>query len=175
MLGVSTDGKLLCGSTGLTRVKQDVVLIQKAYYFITSQMINPFIDKGSRLVNIATGQHTSETVFHDMTHIREIGQNALTLCLETGGEKLRVVHLKTFSSEIGKKGKSKTMPVSCQAGEVNVLHRLSQVITSGGTVDIADMIGHHECVPIPPSLFDDAGLLRRVSKANLVPRLARRY
>lgn len=151
---------------GSSNVQKDKDLVTRALQALASHMINPFTTPSTALVNIATGEQASPAVCADLTHVKEIGEAAMQKCLESGGEKLQAVRLKTFSFQ-GKKD-STIKRQQPKTPEVNVLHRLSQVIASGGTVDIHDMVGMHECTDAPPSLFDQQGTLRRGVKSTLV-------
>ena len=53
--------------------------------------------------------------------------------------------------------------------EVEALMRMTQIMASGGEVDVIKFIGEHECANKPPSLFDKNGEMRAPrTKANLV-------
>ena len=59
--------------------------------------------------------------------------------------------------------------MSTKSDEVSALLRMTQIITSGGKVDVTQFIGNHECSSSPPSLFDDDGRMRSTgSKATLI-------
>ena len=118
------------------------------------------------LINISTGEQASSEVCENLTHVKEIEETTLQKGLESGGQKVSVVKFKTFASQFQKISKSKVKQV--KTPEVNVLHRLSQVIAAGGTVDIHEMIGMHECTENPSALFDPNGSLRRGVKSTLV-------
>ena len=46
---------------------------------------------------------------------------------------------------------------------------MTQIIASGGEVDIVNFIGNHECINTPPSLFNEDGTTSAAgTKANLV-------
>ena len=45
---------------------------------------------------------------------------------------------------------------------------MTQIVASGGEVDVVKYIGSHECSNIPQSLFDENGKMRSGNKAILV-------
>ncbi len=57
---------------------------------------------------------------------------------------------------------------SGKSNEVTALLRMTQIIASGGELNIVDFIGNHECSDFPPSLFQEDGSMRTGTKASLV-------
>ena len=55
-----------------------------------------------------------------------------------------------------------------KSNEVTALLRMTQIIVSGGELNIVDFIGNHECSDFPPSLFQEDGSMRIGTKASLV-------
>jgi hypothetical protein len=135
---------------GKKQTSKDLYAVQRANDEITSHMINPFAGApDTDLVNIATGEKACKDVCKDLTHVKEIGENALKTCLDTGGSKLAVVKLKTFESQKEKRDKGSQVTRSDRSLEVNILQRVSQVIASGGEVDVEELVGMHECTQTP--------------------------
>ena len=59
--------------------------------------------------------------------------------------------------------------MSTNSDEVLDLLRMTQIIASGGKVDVTQFIGNNECSSSPPCLFDDDGRMRSTgSKATLI-------
>ena len=58
--------------------------------------------------------------------------------------------------------------VTGKSDEVTALLRMTQIIASGGELDIADFIGKDECCALPPSLFQEDGDMRTGKKSSLV-------
>ena len=58
--------------------------------------------------------------------------------------------------------------MSTKSDEVSSLLRMTQIIASGGKVDVTQFIGNHECSSSPPSLFDDDGRMRSTG-SNATP------
>ena len=77
--------------------------------------------------------------------------------------KLKTLHSQSLAKPNGKRG------MSTKSDEVSALLRMTQIITSGGNVDVTQLIGNHECSSSPPSLFDDDGKMRYTgSRATLI-------
>ena len=147
---------------------RDFEAVNRAIGAIANHMINPFTSPSTQLINIANGEIAPKDVCHDLTHVKEIGQNAMKKCLDQGGDKLPMVKLKTFDSMKSAKSKQPKHTPLKKATEVTMLQRISQVIASGGEVKIDDLIRLHECTTIPPSLFDNSGRLCHGTKSTLV-------
>lgn len=168
MLGMGQTRETPLQANSNAQTTRESEAVNRTIGSIVNHMINPFTSTSTQLINIANGEIASKQVCHDLTHVKEIGQNAMKKCLDEGGDKLSVVKLKTFDSMKSTKNKqTKQIPLK-KAAEVTVLQRISQVIASGGEVRIDDLIGRHECTTIPPSLFDTSGRLRRGTKSTLV-------
>ena len=78
-----------------------------------------------------------------------------------------------FHTQNAKTKNTKQQPTAPgKSDEVVALLRVTQIIASGGEVDIVDFIGNHECSKIPQSLFNGDGTMRSAcAKANLVKTL----
>ncbi|KAK1900297.1 Mitochondrial import inner membrane translocase subunit TIM21 [Dissostichus eleginoides] len=55
-----------------------------------------------------------------------------------------------------------------KSNEVTAFLRMTQIIASGGELNIVDFIGNHECSDLPPSPFKEDGSMRTGTKASLV-------
>ena len=130
--------------------------------------INPFQITSEHLINIKSGQNADPEVQHDLTNVENIGMNALTLALKSDKKTTPIVKLKTFHSQSLVRHSSKK-GMSTKSDEVSALLRMTQIIAWGGTVDVTQFIGNHECSSSPPSLFDDDGRMRSTgSRATLI-------
>lgn len=116
-----------------------------------------------------TGQHAQSDVEHDLTNLKEIGQTALQKSVENQTGKTSTVSLKTFHTQNKSSKSANKLQTPGKSDEVTALLRMTQVIASGGTIDIKQYIGNHECSNVPPSLFEEDGTMRSTgSKANLI-------
>ncbi len=132
-----------------------------------SCFINPFLTNATALVNISTGAHASPEVCQDLTHVKEMGTRALMSALGSTN-KVQPVKLHTFDSVKKKLGPSTDEKRQSQL-EVMLLQRITKIIANGGSVDMNDVIGQHECSDTPPALFEASGNLRSGTKSTLVP------
>ena len=149
---------------GETRVKRDAEMVNH----VMAIDINPFQITSKHLININSGQNADPEVHHDLTNVENIGMKALTLALKSDKKTTATVRLKTFHSQSLPKPSSKK-GMSNKSDEVSALLRMTQIIASGGTVDVTQFIGNHECSSSPPSLFNNDGRMRSTgSKATLV-------
>jgi len=64
---------------------------------INESMMNPFQINSAELLNIATGQTATATIRRDLTHVEEIGKNAVDTCLDVNSQKVCNVKLHTFA------------------------------------------------------------------------------
>ena len=96
--------------------------------------------------------------------MKELGTQALS------NNKLVSVPVKfqTFYTQNQKPQKTKPKPTEGKGDEVSALLRMTQVVASGGEVDIINFIGNHECSKTPPSLFTEDSEMQSGSKASLV-------
>ena len=76
---------------------------------------------------------------------------------------LRCTHLKVL---IQRRKRQPDRARHCH--EINLLQRVSQVITGGGAVGLEQLVGEHECTEIPPSLFGPTVDLRHGNKSALI-------
>ena len=142
--------------SGPKRVAHDNDLIIK---MVTAIETNPYKSKTTNLVNITTGQCANETVKVHLTSVKKLGVKALNNALESTKSSTAQVNLQTFYTQNQNSGKSE---------EVSALLRITQVIASGGNVDIISFIGEHECSKTPPALFTEDGEMRSGAKASLI-------
>ena len=151
--------------SGQTRVSRDAELVSNVMAAVES---NPFMTSSPQLINIATGQHAQSEVQHDLTHVKAIGHQALAKSVENLQKKTSTVRLNTFQTQNKAKKSGKTITPG-KSDEVTALLRMTQIIASGGKVDVVQYVGNHECSNTPQSLFDDDGAMRSTgNKANLV-------
>ena len=78
------------------------------------------------------------------------------------------VNLQTFHTQIQKPKKTKTKPSVGKSEEGAALLCITQVIASGGDIDIINFIGEHLCSKTPQALFTEDGEMRSGTKASLV-------
>lgn len=100
---------------------------------------------------------------------RTIGLKALSESLSSDQKKTSIVKLNTFHRQNTKSKKSggKTY-ASGKSNKVTALLRMTQIIASGGELNIVCFIGNHECSEFPPSLFQEDGSMRTGTKASLL-------
>ena len=153
--------------SGATRVEGDSEMVVK----VTAVMeTNPFTTTTTHLINISTGQCADDAVKDNLIRVKELGLQALSDSISGDQQKTTVVRLNTFYTQ----NASRKKPKHQQAGpgksnEVAALLRMTQLVASGGEVDIVNFIGNHECSKTPPSLFNEDGTMRGAgSKASLV-------
>ena len=104
-----------------------------------------------------------------MTHLKIIGEEALVKSIETQQKKTCTVRLKTFHTQNHGKASTSKSVTPGKSDEVTALLRMTQIMASGGRVDVVKYIGHHECSKVPPSLFDEHGFMRSTgAKSSLV-------
>ena len=151
--------------SGNSRVNKDAEMVVKVIAAIET---NPFTTATPSLINISTGECADATV-KDNLRVKEIGLNALSQSLTSHHKKTTIVKLNTFHTQKMKPKKSggKTSGPG-KSNEVTALLRMTQIIASGGELDIADFIGNHECSDLPPSLFQEDGNMRTGTKSSLV-------
>ena len=100
--------------TGISKVMHDHAFIQDALEEITTKYINPFDTVSTSLTIIATGEHASDKVCSDLTHIKDIGAKALQTCIEGKSKSMTVVKLNTFESQRAKLGNTLTFMGDCK-------------------------------------------------------------
>lgn len=103
-----------------------------------------------------------------LTSVKELGTQVLKNAISSDEPATVKCKLQTFYTQSQKPKKTKTKPSAGKGDEVSALLRITQVIASGGEVDIVNFIGNHECSNTPPSLFTKDGEMRSGSKASLV-------
>ena len=93
----------------------------------------------------------------------------LSASLSGDQAKPSIVKLKTFHTQNNKTKNTTEQPTALgKSKEMVALLRMTQIIASGGEVDIVDFIGNHECSKIPQSLFSGDETMRSAgAKANL--------
>ena len=151
--------------SGPKRVAHDNKLVMK---MTAATETNPFMSNSENLVNITTGQCADDTVKTHLTSVKELGTDALNGALTTTKSATVKVNLQTFYTQNQKPKKTKPKHTPGKCDEVSALLRITQVIASGGKVDIENFIGNHECSKTPPSLFTEDGEMRSGSKATLL-------
>lgn len=135
---------------------------------MTAAETNPFTVDSNHLINIVTGEHALANVQHDLTHVQQIGLQALENSLHKEG-KAQVVKLNTFFTQNQGKNCNQKAQTPGKSDEVTALLRMTQVIASGGSLDVQEYIGKHECSNYPPSLFNEDGTMRACgTKSGLV-------
>jgi len=134
---------------------------------------NPFTTTHTSLINMSTGQRAQQEVEDHLVNVKQLGIKALSASLSGDQTKTSIVKLKTFHTQNAKTKNTKQQPTAPgKSDEVVALLRMTQIIASGGEVDIVDFIGNHECSKIPQSLFNGDGTMRSAgAKANLVKTL----
>lgn len=155
--------------SGHARVARDIEMVLKVIAAIET---NPFATTMPALTNISTGQRADPEVQDQLTNVKEVGLRALSDSIVGDQRKTAVVRLKTFHTQNLKPKKSKGKSAPGKSDEVAPLLRITQIIASGGEVDIVNFIGNHECSKVPPSLFNEDGTMRASgTKATLVKTL----
>lgn len=147
------------------RVSHDIELVIKMLAAIET---NPFTSQSKNLVNISTGQCADDAVKTHLTSVKELGTQALNSALKNNQPATVKVKLQTFYTQNLKPKKTRAKAVAGKGDEVSALLRITQVMASGGEVDVVNFIGNHECSKTPPSLFTEDGEMRSGSKASLV-------
>lgn len=101
--------------------------------------------------------------------MKVLGLKALSESLSSDQKKTTIVKLNTFHTQNTKLKKSggKTS-TSSKSNDVTALLPMTQIIASGGELNIVDFISNHECSDFPPSLFQEDGSMRTGTKASLV-------
>ena len=96
------------------------------------------------------------------------GMKAISVPLNSDKNITTTVKLRTFNSQSLAK-QNGTRGMSTKSDEVLAQLRMTQIIASGGKVDVTQFISNYECSSSPPSLFDDDGRMRSTgSKATLI-------
>ncbi|XP_030833483.1 uncharacterized protein LOC105441519 [Strongylocentrotus purpuratus] len=155
--------------SGACRVTRDAEMVIKVMAAVET---NPFSATTTSLINVATGQCADCKVKDNLTSVKQIGLDALSKSLSSLQKKTSIVKLNTFHTQ--NKKQKKSAPQTAKSGksnEVTALLRMTQIVASGGELDIVDFIGNHECNEYPPSLFQDDGRMRKGTKSSLVKTL----
>jgi len=102
-------------------------------------------------------------------NVKQLDIKALSASLSGDQAKPSIVKLKTFHTHNNKTKNTTEQPTALgKSKEMVALLRMTQIIASGGEVDIVDFIGNHECSKIPQSLFSGDETMRSAgAKANL--------
>ena len=155
---------------GQTRVARDAEMVRNVMAAIET---NPFTTTHTSLINISTVQRAQQEVEDHLINVKQLGIKALCASLSGDQTKTSIVKLKTFHTHNAKTKNTNEQPTAPgKSDEVVALLRMTQIIASGGEVDIVDFIGNHECSKIPQSLFNgDGSMMYAGAKANLVKTL----
>ncbi|KAK1903960.1 Calmodulin-regulated spectrin-associated protein 3 [Dissostichus eleginoides] len=153
--------------SGWSRVNRDAEMVVKVMAAVET---NPFTTATPSLINISTGEFADPTVKDNLTSVKAVGLNALSESLSSDQKKTSVVKLNTFHKQNRMKPKKSGGKTSAtgKSNEVTTLLRMTQIIASGGELNIVDFIGNHECSDLPPSPFQEDGSMRTGTKASLV-------
>ena len=155
--------------SGNSRVRRDAEMVVKVMAAVDN---NPFDGNTTSLINVATGQCADDKVKDDLLNVKQLGIEALSQSINGDQNKTKSVKLNTFFTQNNKpKKQNAKTAVSGNSKEVTALLRMTQIVASGGDVDIVDFIGNHECSVYPPSLFHEDGTMRRGTKSSLVKAL----
>ncbi|KAK1901877.1 O-methyltransferase cnsE [Dissostichus eleginoides] len=151
--------------SGWSRVNRDAEMLVKIMAAVET---NPFTTAATFLINISTGECADPTVKDNLTGLKALSES-LSESLSSDQKKTSVVKLNTFHTQNRMKPKKsgKTFAPG-KSNEVTALLRMTQIIASGGELNIVDFIGNHECSDLPPSLFQEDGSTRTGTKASLV-------
>ena len=77
--------------------------------------------------------------------------------------------LNTFYTQNTKSKKYKgKISATGKSNEITALLRITQIIASGGELNLVGFIGNHKCSVVPLSLFQEDGRMRTGTKASLV-------
>ena len=152
--------------SGQSRVTRDAEMVVKVMAALET---NPFTVTTSSLINISTGQCADSAVMVDLIGVKELGRKALCESLSSDQKKTCIVKLNTFHTQNtkSKKSKGKTSAPG-KSNEITALLRMTQIIASGGELDLPNFIGNHECSDFPSSLFQEDSRMRTGTKASLV-------
>ena len=101
---------------------------------------------------------------------KELGLQELSDSISGDQQKTTAVRLKTFYTQNASRKKSKHQPAGPRkSDDVAALLRMTQIVASGGEVDIVNFIGNHECIKSSPSLFHEDGTTSATgTNANMV-------
>ena len=125
----------------------------------------------TNMINISTWQCADNAVKDNLIREKELGLQELSDSISGDQQKKTAVRLKTFYTQNARRKKSKhQLAGPRRSDEVAALLRMTQIVASGGEVDIVNFIGNHECIKkTPPSLFNEDGTTSAAgTKANLV-------
>ena len=123
----------------------------------------------SNMINISTWQCAENYVKDNLIREQELGLQELSDSISGDQQKKTAVRLKTFYTQNASRKKYKHQPAGPRKNdEVAALLRMTQIVASGGEVDIVNFIGNNEYIKIPPSLFNEDGTTSAAgTKANL--------
>ena len=125
--------------SGWSRVNRDAEMVVKVMAAVET---NPFTTATPSLINISTGECADPTVKDNMTSVKAVGLKALSESLSSDQKKTSVVKLNTFHTQNRMKPKKSGGKTSApgKSNEVTALLRMTQIIVSGGELNIVDFI-----------------------------------
>ena len=107
----------------------------------------------SNMINISTWQCADNAVKDNLIREKELGLQELSDSISGDQQKTTAVRLKTFYTQNASRKKYKHQPAGPRKNdEVAALLRMTQIVASGGEVDIVNVIGNNEYIKTPPSL-----------------------
>ncbi|XP_014669530.1 PREDICTED: uncharacterized protein LOC106810621 [Priapulus caudatus] len=125
--------------SGVSRVTRDAEMGIKVMAAVET---NPFGATTTSLINIATGQCADCNVKNNLTSVNKLGLEALSQSLTSDQKKPSTVKVNTFHTQNKKPKKSAAKTAaSGKSNEITALLRMTQIIASGGELDIVDFIG----------------------------------
>ena len=124
----------------------------------------------SNMINISTWKCADNAVKDNLIREKELGLQELSDSISGDQQKTTAVRLKTFYTQNASRKKYKHQPAGPRKNdEVAALLRMTQIVASGGEVDIVNFIGNNEYIKTPPSPFNEDGTTSAAgTKANLV-------
>ena len=124
----------------------------------------------TNMISISTWQCADNAAKDNLIREKELGLQELSDSISGDQQKTTTVRLKTFYTQNARRNKSKHQPAGPgKSDEVAALLRMTQIVASGGEVDIVNFFGNQECIKTPPSLFNEDGTTSAAgTKANLV-------
>ena len=125
---------------GQTRVARDAEMVLNV---MAATETNPFTTTHTSLINISTGQRAQQEVEDHLINVKQLGIKALLSASLSGDQtKPSIVKLKTFHTQNTKTKNTKQQPTAPgKSDEVVALLRMTQIIASGGEVNIVYFIG----------------------------------
>ena len=156
-----------------SRIKIDEQDVTVVVYLLESEWINPFDGNNSDIVNKSTGIAALLNVVHDLLNARSVGESAYQIFQGDRLEKqnpnfhdtLQKHRFKTFS-DVKKKRKTR---LSNRETVLRADHKLFDrmlLIAASRHIDIFEVLAH-PLGPIPWSLANNDGSLKKTNKASL--------